>query len=363
MFTVLVKDFQSLSEVEIEVSGLTVITGQNNKGKSALIRSIFGAFTNPRGYKYVRRGTKHCSVSIDFNDGKTLTWEKGKHDNRYIFNGGKPLEKVGAGAPEELASFGVQPIRVNDEDVWPQFAPQFTGQVFMLDKSGSALAECIADVDRVGVLNEALRLTQSDHRTLVSERKVRQADILRLEAEEKSYDGLDSVLSQLADLETLDREISATEADITRLTEMNSRLSSLGETILKLSSVRGIELPMDTARAEKIAGAYEWAVEMAVKLKAANEMVAFQTQASSAVRKIALPTPPDLSKLTGELADLRSVRDKSRTLNNSVSTLREDLRSLEKQKSEADKELSDLMASLKTCPTCGTLTTGDDCQP
>ena len=63
-----VENFQSIKNSEVEIEGLTVITGQNNIGKSALARAVGGVFSNLRGNSFVRRGEKYCSVEIKFDD-------------------------------------------------------------------------------------------------------------------------------------------------------------------------------------------------------------------------------------------------------------------------------------------------------
>ncbi len=42
MVKVRVKNFQSIREAEVEVKGLTVITGPNNSGKTAFMRAVKG---------------------------------------------------------------------------------------------------------------------------------------------------------------------------------------------------------------------------------------------------------------------------------------------------------------------------------
>lgn len=357
MFTVHVKNFQSIEDAEVEVSGLTVITGPNNSGKTALVRSIFGVFTNPRGCKYVRNGKTHSSVTLEFEDGKAVTWEKGEKVNRYIFNKGKPLEKVGAGVPEEIGQFGIQPMSIGGVDTWPQFAHQFTGQVFLLDKPGSVLAEAIADVDRVGVLNEALRVTQSDQRSVVAECKVRQSDVVKLEAEEKSFDGLESAAALVVEAEVLDVEVVGLRREVYRLTDMRQRWDTLGQLISDLSAIRTVVVPTDTARLVKIEAAYQWASDMAVKVQNVTKVHEANLAARAGVSDIVLPQPPDLNQMVTELSYLQGVRDNVSTFDTTLTKLRDTLTGLEKEKTQADKDLSDLMGSLRECPTCGTLTT------
>ena len=64
-----VENFQSIKNTEIEVKGLTVITGENSIGKSALARAFNGVFTNLRGNAHVRNGESHSSVCVSFADG------------------------------------------------------------------------------------------------------------------------------------------------------------------------------------------------------------------------------------------------------------------------------------------------------
>ena len=94
-----VENFQSIQKAEIEVDGLTVITGPNNIGKSALARAVAGLFSNMRGNSFVRRGEKSCSVEIVLDNTDSIKWEKGKSKNNYTING-KSISKVGINDPD-----------------------------------------------------------------------------------------------------------------------------------------------------------------------------------------------------------------------------------------------------------------------
>ena len=49
----------------------------------------------------MRNGEAHSTVSVVFDDGNEVTWEKGKKVNRYVVNG-KEIDKVGSGVPDEV---------------------------------------------------------------------------------------------------------------------------------------------------------------------------------------------------------------------------------------------------------------------
>lgn len=260
-----VRDFQSIESAEIEVSGLTVITGQNNSGKSAFLRAVHGVFTNARGTKYVRHGRDQCAVTVTFGDGRSVTWEKGEKVNRYTVDG-KVLDKVGSGVPVEVEALGVVSITASGREIWPQFAPQFTGQVFLLDQPGSVLAESIADVSRVGVLNEALRNTQSDKRALASELKVRLGDVTRYETQEASYAGLDDVETLAREAEALKAEANNLTDEVTNVRDLRTSITQHAAIVTLLAPARAIDLPDDGAEARAALGELTVLQDLASKL-------------------------------------------------------------------------------------------------
>jgi len=197
--TVRVQNFQSVKDTKLEIKGLTVVTGTNNTGKSAVFRAIRGAFTNTPGDDFVRHGEKNCQVDITFDDGQTLRWTKGK-DNDYVING-KEFPKVGAGVPPEVSVFGVQPITAGKKELYPQIASQITGVSFLLHESGSVIAEAVADVKRVNQLSRALSASEKDKRSTRSSLKVRRGDAKTLAEKREGFNGLDAVVEQVEGLE------------------------------------------------------------------------------------------------------------------------------------------------------------------
>lgn len=234
-----VKDFQSIEDASVEVKGFTVITGTNNAGKSALVRAIRGVFQNSKGTSFVRYGKPSTTVQITFDDGHEVKWEKGKDIKpTYTVDDGKPIFP-GQGIPDEVRALKVAPLQAGGREYWPQLAPQFDGQVFLLDQPGSVLAEAVADVTRVGQLNEALRGVESDRRAAASELKVRQADALRYGQRLEEFAGLDEVTQQVEKIEKDRERISLVARAIEGLTVLFSKMQKAEQTIKHLE---GIEL-------------------------------------------------------------------------------------------------------------------------
>lgn len=172
------------------MSGLTVVTGQNNSGKTAMVRAVRGVFENSGGDAFVRHGTDALAVHLDFGD-TDITWTKGPKVKPTYVIGGKTINP-GRAVPDEVRSLGVQPVQAGSGEVWPQIAPQFTGQMFLLDMPGSAIAEVVSDVDRVSKLTEALRYADSDKRSANADLKIRRKDRDDAQAEVQRFDGLDA---------------------------------------------------------------------------------------------------------------------------------------------------------------------------
>lgn len=241
--TVRVQDFQSIVDVTVVIDGFTVVTGANNSGKTALQRAIQGVFTNPPAGALVRHGAKYLSVTITFPSGDVVTWEKGEKVNRYIVNG-KKIEGLGrGGVPDEVKALGVYDIKAGSDRIWPQIAPQFTGQVFLLDRPGSMLAEAVADVEKVGQLSAALKLSERDRRSAVSDLKVRRQDEKDLQAELDGFAGLDDADAKVSSVESSLAEAQGISIKATALVKLREDITQAQEVVDHLKGIEEVSLP------------------------------------------------------------------------------------------------------------------------
>ena len=195
---VLVENFQSIARAELEPTGLTVIVGPSDRGKSALLRAIEGALFNRPGDGFVRTGAKTTKVCVQLPE-EEVTWEKGSGVNRFTLTAHDPQQndtvysKVGQKAPAPLQALGFRDVLIGartkedgkqegGEWVRPQVAHQFD-PVFLLDKPGTFINEVLVKVSRLGVLQTAGRQCGLDLRQAKSELKLRQGDLEKAEAE------------------------------------------------------------------------------------------------------------------------------------------------------------------------------------
>jgi DNA repair ATPase RecN len=408
-FIVHVEDFQSLADVTVEVAGFTVITGTNNAGKTALMRAIRGAFQNTRGTSFIRRGKTKAVVEITFDgnlhpdgksvshgkdDGRKLRWEKGKSAGdkpTYVIDGGNPIYP-GQAVPDEVRALGVKPITVGGREIWPQFAPQFNGQIFLLDQPGSVLAEAVSDVNHVAQLNEALRLAESDKRSAASELKIRLAEQGNLEIAAKRFDGLDGVETTIVALEDDYAKAQRFAKALENATILKNRLNMAQEGVSKLEGVASIDIPdMEPAKgmlaeigiATRLHERLAFAQEAVSKLDGVTEIDIPDTNtieeismelddvvdlydrlvsARSAVEK--LDDIPDLVEIDTDVAKglrddlvyLTGLQERQRKSQESLSSVKEEAAKIDADLETVVCAIRDALDGLGECPLCGSLT-------
>lgn len=386
-----VRNFQSIEDAEIVVDGFVAVTGPNNSGKTAFLRAIRALFTNAAPGPYLRHGAAFLSVEIDFGDAHVL-WEKGwekpggkgKSINRYTVNG-KTLHGAGRGVPPEVAELGVCEIPAGSHKIWPQIASQFGGALFLLNKSGATMAEALSDVERVGKLTQALRLSEKDRRSIQSEIKVRRSDLADAEQELSRFEGLDEAASKAAavkvsreqakrlggDLqECLDLKVRFDEAKKAwanlegfayeapsnaspdslqkRLAELTPLLARLRDSEASYGALKGFSYAApDPGKAPRIQKVLELCREYQKRL---SHLTAEVERFSEA--------PPELSdirydsKAESELKEVRSLRDAYQELTEAQEDLGARSRQAELDLGAAEKEVTDLLVERGVCPVC-----------
>lgn len=400
-----VRNFQSIEDASIVIEGLTVLTGTNNSGKSAMFRAIRGAFSNARGTDFVRVGTTHCVVDLSFEDGQTLTWKKGSGGiNDYVVNKTE-FKRVGAGVPAEAQVFGVAPIRVADTELWPQIAPQITGAVFLLDQTGSVIAEAVADVDRVNQLSRALKNCESDRRTAKNDLKLRVEDGAELQKRRDSFTHLDAVVTDLDTIEKRHQQgdkiakaysnleklgarhrRAAEEVDmlygldeISSLVPSEEKMRAARETERELKELQGLrdrwlgarelvtalsgleeavsKLPSDDrmAFAGKLRQGIGVTVELVLRHDKAKADLQLAEAADAAIQGVRLDDEKfaKAAKFTKAMATTRGLSSRYTRCRDEVAEISKALRDGEAQAQETLQKLSAVLGSFAECPTCG----------
>lgn len=232
---VIIENFQSHELTEFELSrGLTVLVGESDRGKSAVIRALRWLFENePRGTGFIRSGASTARVTVIMEDGTRITRERTSSKNRYVVQrpGGREevFEKFGAEVPAEISALhGVAKVKL-DEDlhVSLNLSLQLDGP-FLLSSPGSLKAKAIGRLHSVHLIDAAARDVQQE---MLSLRK-KDDELAGYIAE------LDESLKEYADLPEMERCLEKCRQLVERLEVKNENLSRLFTLRAELSRVR-----------------------------------------------------------------------------------------------------------------------------
>src|SRR3954453_10828286 len=134
---IVIDNYMSHAHTVIEpAAGLTVIVGPNNCGKSAIVSALQTLCGDHDGDFMVRHGEKSCSVTVDTDDGHTITWRRIKGKVSYVLDGEEVHRASRANLPDQLHEFLRLP-KVLHPSGDKEFDVHFGGQkspIFLIDK-------------------------------------------------------------------------------------------------------------------------------------------------------------------------------------------------------------------------------------
>lgn len=221
-----INNFQSLKAVHIDLGPFTVIVGDSNCGKSALVRSIQALASNVRGSSIVTHGSKMASVSAT-TDTATITLEKGEGHGSYRLAEGveeKEYTKLAGEVPLDISkALELDPVK---EGLSLNFAPQHEPP-FLLTTSGSTVARTLGELTKVSTVLEAVREANRRRAASSSELKLRLKDLESVNSSVGIVNSLNSRRDALQAVDKLVIDIKYVEAEIVKLEGIITSLDKL----------------------------------------------------------------------------------------------------------------------------------------
>ena len=151
-----VAGYQSLKDIDLELGRFTVIVGQSGSGKSALIRALKALCFNQTGDRFIRHGQQKASVTLTFDGGQTVCWEKKRGTSAAYELGDVLYTRTGTKVPNEIEE--ALAIRRIEIDKGLSFTPQFHSQhdaPLLLTESSTLAARALAKLTKLSILVEA----------------------------------------------------------------------------------------------------------------------------------------------------------------------------------------------------------------
>lgn len=219
--TLELRNFQSHEYTVLEfVPGVNVIRGKNSCGKSAIFRAVrFLAYNRPTQFaneSLIRNGKSSCIVKATMSDGSWVMREKGKDVNRYVVSsplirGGQvELNNFGLGVPPEVTvALGFGPLTIAKSDGMElNLSAQGEG-AFMLSETDPEIARWMYALTSLDDIRAAIDDLTLDHKRSGQSIKGHDERIADIGRQLVSFDGLDELSAELAEIEVALRGVDS----------------------------------------------------------------------------------------------------------------------------------------------------------
>jgi exonuclease SbcC len=215
---IILENYMSHARTVIEpAQGLTVLVGPNNCGKSAVVSALQTLCGDNAGDFMVRHGERVCQVTVETDDGHTITWRRKGAAVMYVIDG-REIHRSGRGnLPDDLHEHLRLP-KVEASGSEERFDVHFALQkspIFLIDNEGRAAAFFSTSSDA-----ERLLEVQKRHKAKVAEARTTQRD---LAAELKR---LEQQLELLAPLDGVDGSLKSAEDAFDLLSSQGNEIAA-----------------------------------------------------------------------------------------------------------------------------------------
>jgi exonuclease SbcC len=218
---IILENYMSHTHTVIEpADGLTVLVGENNCGKSAVVSALQTLCTNERGDYMVRHGAKEAGVAVETDDGHVVEWRRKGSVVSYRIDG-EDIHRLKGDVPEGLHEVLRLPEVETESETFDVHFGEQKSPIFLLAQPGSKAALFFASSSDAAALMEM----QRRHRNHVTEAKRREK---RLSA---SIERLEQLIAALEPLDELAARARALEKEHDDVRECVEKTAALGDAL------------------------------------------------------------------------------------------------------------------------------------
>ena len=248
-----IKNYEILKDVNLPIRpGFTVITGDTNNGKSAIVKALYSLFYNKHDDAKINYASTSYLIGMKDGENQVICKRDKKASTKTVYQvNGNTLSKVGRNpVPEVGEALGVREVDILKDKIAINFLRQFQFP-FLLDRSSSQLYDFLASSCNDSELQDVLKDIKLDLRDLADKQKRVEGavDVVKntLETSKVAYNNIkdcepyvNSVLTMsgtLNNLIELERLVNVAEKSTPKIQEAQSKLHHVEGALSILSSV------------------------------------------------------------------------------------------------------------------------------
>lgn len=221
--SVQIRNFQSLTDVQLDLAPLTVIVGPSSSGKSAFIRALLVLIRNRRGTEFITHGERTSSISATLATHiVTLTRSTQTSPNAYTLiptqsrSEKQEFTKLGGDVPAPISlALGI-PTALSPLVIASQFDPPY-----LLSASPTEAARVFGSLTNASVLLDGARES--------NRRKLQAAQLLRTRATDLAQ--IQERVPEFRLIATQAQALTRAEALITHARALSTRLTDLTQAL------------------------------------------------------------------------------------------------------------------------------------
>jgi DNA repair exonuclease SbcCD ATPase subunit len=258
---VICRNIQDHQKLEIEFdSGFNVILGENNSGKSSVIRAIYWVLTNSPSGDWMRRvnakkEAKTANVKIIFEDGTRVQRIKGDNENKYIFND-EEFTGFGTKVPQVISEyFGKIKLDINGVEIRPGIMMDFD-PTFLQSESAPVRGGVMNYLTGVQLIDKGRKEFAKTSGSNTREINALEKSIKAQDEEVKVYESLPELNQLYKDVAVLCKRLQVVQDKYQAVNKLCLRLKTckakLAHSIIPKGSLDGLKKAYDDVQSIRI---------------------------------------------------------------------------------------------------------------